>query len=219
MMGRDDCRWNVSVSTDDGGNWLGASPSRVLGSEPRWSALLPIGPFVEPEVTSADTERDGRLREVAVTGALQVTFPPVGRAVRYASVGGGYVQVSGELREQRASLARTGSGFAASTCSSRSMPSPSGTCERRRDTGSDRRRRCRYRDGRRLRGLADLSRSVRMRPKGGKGDWRCRSDRCAGRSPSPTATMTCGMVRSDGLAAGPGRVRPASGGAVAAGTA
>ena len=97
MMGRDDCRWNVSVSTDDGGNWLGASPSRVLGSEPRWSALLPIGPFVEPEVTSADTERDGRLREVAVTGALQVTFPPVGRAVRYASVGGGYVQVSGEL--------------------------------------------------------------------------------------------------------------------------
>ena len=65
--------------------------------EPTWSALMRLGPFAEPEVTSADARRDGRVREVAVIGALQVTLPGVDRAVPYASVGGGYVRVSGEL--------------------------------------------------------------------------------------------------------------------------
>ena len=185
--------------------------------EPTWSALLPIGPFVEPEVTSADTERDGRLREVAVTGALQVTFPPVGRAVRYASVGGGYVQVSGELP----SSGVVGT-YRFRICGEhlfeqgRCRHPP--VCERRRDTGSARRRRCRFRDGRRVRGLADRSRSVRMRPKGGRetGD-AVPTDAPAG-ARRRRATKTGGMVRSDGLAAGPERVRPAAGGAVAAGT-
>ena len=65
--------------------------------EPTWAALMRIGPFADSTVSSTDTHRDGRLRELAVTGALQVTFPTAGRAAPYASLGAGYVQVSGEL--------------------------------------------------------------------------------------------------------------------------
>lgn len=60
-----------------------------------------LGPFADSEVTSADKRRDGRVREVAVTGALQVTLQAVERVVPYASVGAGYVQVSGELPSRR----------------------------------------------------------------------------------------------------------------------
>ena len=71
--------------------------------EPTWAALMRLGPFAKPttvrstDVRSTETHRDGHLREVAVTGTLQVTFPTAGRAAPYASVGAGYVHVSGEL--------------------------------------------------------------------------------------------------------------------------
>ena len=79
----------------------GAASSGIRQSresfEPTWAPLMFVGPFDESTVGSAFAGRDGRLREVAVTGALQVTFPTAGRAVPYVSVGAGYVDVSGEL--------------------------------------------------------------------------------------------------------------------------
>ena len=90
-----------SYSTDPRIEMPVATRDRIRESresfEPTWAALMLIGPFAEPTVSSTHTHRDGRLREVAVTGALQVTFPTAGRAVPYASVGAGYVHVSGEL--------------------------------------------------------------------------------------------------------------------------
>lgn len=79
----------------------GAASSGIRRSresfEPTWAPLMFVGPFDESTVGSAFAGRDGRLREAAVTGALQVTFPTAGRAVPYVSVGAGYVDVSGEL--------------------------------------------------------------------------------------------------------------------------
>ncbi len=66
--------------------------------EPTWAPLMLVGPFDRSTVGSATaTWREGRLREAAVTGVLQVTFPTAGREAPYVSVGAGYVDVSGVL--------------------------------------------------------------------------------------------------------------------------